>query len=364
MVITTAFVYRGKYIGKFGKAKAMDPLTHGLLGGVLVKAAWRDKASARLTAAGAVGAMAPDLDILIHSKGNPLLFFEYHRQFTHCLAFIPIGGTLVGLLLWLFWMRRLPLRWFVLAATLGYASHGLLDACTSYGTMLLWPFSSRRVAWDIISIVDPIYSGILFLGLCLACWRPSRRGALLALGLSFLYLLGGVWQHGRAFRLQGNILQSRGETAEQRRVLPTFGNLVLWRSLYVSQGNLYVDALRVGLGRNRFWSGGSLPHFVPEQVLPPLPPDSLLAGDLRAFAWFTDGYTAVANPQPLEVGDLRFTASPNGLQSLWVVRIDPQRPEGHLSRLRLHWARSEGLKVLWEMLRGIAPEAQFLSQNP
>ncbi|MDB2316436.1 metal-dependent hydrolase, partial [Luminiphilus sp.] len=35
-----------------------------------------------------------------------------------------------------------------LVALVGYATHGLLDACTTYGTMLLWPFSDARIAWS------------------------------------------------------------------------------------------------------------------------------------------------------------------------------------------------------------------------
>ena len=33
--------------------------------------------------AAAVAAMAPDLDALIQSSADPLLYLEYHRQFTH-----------------------------------------------------------------------------------------------------------------------------------------------------------------------------------------------------------------------------------------------------------------------------------------
>ena len=28
-------------------------------------------------------------------------------------------------------------------STLGYATHGLLDACTSYGTLLFWPLAKH-----------------------------------------------------------------------------------------------------------------------------------------------------------------------------------------------------------------------------
>ena len=57
---------------------------------------------------GALAGMAPDLDVLIRSSTDPLLFLEYHRQFTHSLAFIPIGAALCTAILYPFvrkWCR-------------------------------------------------------------------------------------------------------------------------------------------------------------------------------------------------------------------------------------------------------------------
>ena len=45
-----------------------------------------------------------------------------------------------------------------LYAIMGTLSHGLLDACTSYGTRLYWPFSQYRESWDLISIIDPLFT--------------------------------------------------------------------------------------------------------------------------------------------------------------------------------------------------------------
>jgi membrane-bound metal-dependent hydrolase YbcI (DUF457 family) len=53
--------------------------------------------------------------------------------------------------------------------SLGYATHAILDVATSYGTFLLWPFIEIRYSWNIISIVDPLFSywprmGYFYLG--------------------------------------------------------------------------------------------------------------------------------------------------------------------------------------------------------
>ena len=46
--------------------------------------------------------------------------------------------------------------WFI--ALLGYGTNGLLDACTTYGTLLLWPFSNARIAWNNVSVIDPLFT--------------------------------------------------------------------------------------------------------------------------------------------------------------------------------------------------------------
>ena len=91
--------------------------------------------------------MAPDLDVLIRSSHDPLLFLEYHRQFTHSLFFIPVGALICALAFYPVTRRALSFRETWILSALGYATHGLLDACTTYGTLLLWPFSQERFAW-------------------------------------------------------------------------------------------------------------------------------------------------------------------------------------------------------------------------
>ena len=71
----------------------MDPFTQGTLGAALPQAT---RHRADIGAAGALGfvsGMAADLDVLIRSSSDPLMFLEYHRQFTHSLIFIPVGGS-------------------------------------------------------------------------------------------------------------------------------------------------------------------------------------------------------------------------------------------------------------------------------
>ena len=136
-----------------------------------------------------------DRDVLIQSNEDPLLFLEFHRQFTHSLIFIPIGALIVASALFLFVKKTLSFHVVYIAALLGYATHALLDACTSYGTLLLWPFSDVRIAWNNVSVVDPLFTvPALILVIC-AFSSKKRLYTALALTWCCLYLMLGFIQH-------------------------------------------------------------------------------------------------------------------------------------------------------------------------
>ena len=136
----------------------MDPVTQGAFGAIFAQTISNKKKILVGSIVGCLAGLAPDLDIFIRSASDPLLKLEYHRQFTHSIIFIPIGALIVTLFSKM--LFRKYLSWFetYLFSFFGYATHGLLDACTSYGTQLLWPFSDERISWNYISVVDPFLS--------------------------------------------------------------------------------------------------------------------------------------------------------------------------------------------------------------
>lgn len=338
----------------------MDPITHGALGGAAAQAIFYRRVSPALTWAGILGAMAPDLDVVIRSQSNPLLFMVYHRNFSHGLLFAPVGGALVGLLLWFLLGRRHPFIDLMLAATLGMVTHGLLDSCTTYGTLLFWPFSQQRISWDFISIIDPVYTAILIIGVIYGLSFRKGKPAILALMISTAYMGVGVLQHHRAMEFQKEIAAIRGDPVAVGRAIPTLANLLVWRSIYQSEGNFYVDALRVGPFKKLYWPGGSVPKIDVAEVQPAPPPNSRLRQDLEIFEWFSEGYTGLLQYRPWELSDLRFSAIPNGTDPLWGIRFDAAQPDRHVERLRFPLARGPGLKALSGMLRGTWPNAQAL----
>lgn len=306
----------------------MDTITQGLLGAAAAQALLGRRIGRRAWLYGAVGGMVPDLDILIRSPGDPLVGWRFHRHFTHSLAFIPVGGV-ISALPWILRERFASQRRdIVLATTAGYATHALLDAFTSYGTMLLWPFSDARIAWSCVAIVDPIYTGILAVGVYLAARRVTMRPARLALLLSSLYLLLGFVQRSRALEAARGLAAARGHVVERIDAYPSPPTNLMWRTTYLSEGRVWVDGVRLpwwGPATTR--AGGSV-ALATEPALPAAVRDDPRTREgFLVFHWFARGWVAWEPEHPDVVGDLRYGQRDTSTSSMWGVRLRPGETE-------------------------------------
>ena len=300
----------------------MDLLTQGLLGGVLGLSVANEKESRNAALTGFTAAILADADILISASDDPLLNLEFHRHFTHALVFIPIGALIATLLLWPFLRKRLVFKRIYLYALLGYATSGLLDACTSYGTHLLWPFSDTRIAWSIIAIIDPVFSLVLLIALILGLKYckpvPARAGLVLA----GAYLLLGLWQHQNALQFAIELAEQRGHKVQRIIVKPTLANLVLWRSVYQSSDRFYVDAIRVGLGPDRIYAGESAQIFRLESDIPNLERESVLSSDIERFSKLANGYVVPDPGRANVLIDIRYSMLPISITPMWGIDLN------------------------------------------
>ncbi|HVK60127.1 MAG TPA: metal-dependent hydrolase [Bdellovibrionales bacterium] len=332
----------------------MDPITQGALGAVAAQSFVREENKSTLglaLVAGALGGMAADLDVFIRSDSDPLLFLEFHRHFTHSLIFIPAGGLLVALALLPFMRKRVGFLKLYLMTTIGYATHGLLDACTSYGTMLWWPFTNERVSWDNVGIVDPVATLALIVAMVVAFKRGSRLIAQLGLAFFISYLLWGVVQRERAEAVIESTIAQRGHSAERLTVKPTIGNLILWRSIYEHAGLFYVDAVRVPIaGESKVIVGSSVEKLDPNSVFPELPNQSRQREDIRRFAWFSDDYIGKVPGHENMIGDVRYAMVPNDVDPLWGIVVDPNQPESHVEYRTLRGNPREKFGVFLNLL--------------
>ncbi|MCK4866339.1 MAG: metal-dependent hydrolase [Gammaproteobacteria bacterium] len=329
----------------------MDILTQGLLGGVLAQSVAKKEETKLATLIGVISGLLADADIFIYSANDPLLNIELHRHFTHSLFFIPFGAAIAMALLWPFLKNHLPAGRIYLYSLLGYSMSGLLDACTSYGTHLLWPFSNERIAFNVISIIDPVFTISLLITLLYSLRVKRQRIAHIGLLLAAGYMLLGFVQLQRATNLTENLISSRGHQATQTMVKPTLGNLVLWRSVYVHQDRIYVDAIRVGLfAKNKIFEGESVDKLSVEKHFPDIEQTSVLYNDIQRFTIFSDNFVAIDPTQKNVIGDIRYSMLPTTTTPLWGIVINRDKPQEHADYQFFRDTRSYIREKFFDML--------------
>ena len=151
----------------------MDPITHGITGALLGKGIFSEREGRMATFAATLGAIFPDVDIVAEAiSRDPLAIVKYHRGITHSFVALPFFAVLLAWLTRYFTRRRgIPCpSWPMLTLIygVGIASHILLDGTTSFGTRMWTPISQKRVAWDLMFIIDFVLSSCVLLPQVLA----------------------------------------------------------------------------------------------------------------------------------------------------------------------------------------------------
>ncbi len=170
-----------------------------------------------------VAAMFSDVDVFFEPfVRREMATIELHRGVTHSLACLPVFVAAMATLVW-WWLKarqkakgkrqkaaefaeeakqmsgslstgrapqgaddnagspkEAPLGWWKLAGmwAAGIGSHIVLDATTSWGTMVWAPLSNARAAWDWVFIIDPVLTGIVLLPQVAAWVYREQEGAL------------------------------------------------------------------------------------------------------------------------------------------------------------------------------------------
>ncbi|MGR5219414.1 metal-dependent hydrolase [Vibrio parahaemolyticus] len=302
----------------------MDPLSQGVLGASLSQSASKKQHLAVAGVLGLLAGMAPDLDVLIRSSRDPLLFLEFHRQFTHSLLFIPIGSLLCALLLHSLYAKKrgLAFKQSWLYCALGYSTHALLDSCTSYGTQLFWPLTNERYAWNTVSVIDPAFTLPIIFLLLFATLKRKLWLARVAFVWALIYPTLGMIQRDRAEAAGWQLAKARQHTPIQLEAKPSFANILVWKVVYETEKHYFVDAVRVGTSVKTY-PGDSIAKLDVSRDFPWLDPSSQQARDIERFRWFSNGYLAQDPTNELHIMDVRYSIVPNQLKALWSIKLSP-----------------------------------------
>lgn len=136
----------------------MDSLTQIVLGASVGEAVAGKKAGNRAILWGAVAGTIPDLDVIPGLWLDTVDRLDFHRGFSHSILFCFLFAPVLGWLIHRIYKQGIVSTWkWTKLAFWCFLTHTLLDACTSWGTQLLWPHDIRY-ALKTIMVVDPCYT--------------------------------------------------------------------------------------------------------------------------------------------------------------------------------------------------------------
>lgn len=211
----------------------MDSLTQIVLGAAVGEAVLGKKVGNKAILYGAIAGTIPDLDVLARFFVDTVTATEWHRGFSHSIFFFILFAPIFG---WLVWKlnpksKASFLNWTSLMF-MGLFTHPLLDAFTTWGTQLFWPFKTR-LAFQNIFVIDPLYTlpflVFLIIAMCYKRTSPKRRKYnYMGLFVSSSYLLITLILKGFAFKQFINNLSVQGIAYQEMDIRPAPFSAILW----------------------------------------------------------------------------------------------------------------------------------------
>ncbi len=402
----------------------MDSLTQLTLGAAVGEAVLGKKAGNRAMLWGAIGGTIPDLDVFANVATDEISALAFHRAITHSFAFAVIAPLIMGWAVHRLYAKRqfgpalglsalaifslvglgslgvpIPVTeipkvagavtvaiMFFPAIVYGYRqlrkrdawagasraqwswlffwsifTHPLLDACTTYGTQLFQPFADYRVAFNNISVADPLYT-MPFLLLVIAALiagrkRPRLRFWLNTSGLiiSSAYLLFTFYNKVHVHRVFRESLDRQEVVYHRFMTAPTILNNLLWQGIAEGDTAFYHGMYSLLDEEERVTSFTVIPKN--HDLLPPPP----YSRDLETLMWFSDGYFSILPREAggLQYNDLRFGSLKQSFDdpSDFVFHFVLEQDEAGKWRARQSREQprdaDQALRNLWNRMMGI-----------
>ena len=218
----------------------MDTPTHALAGYMIAKTGLARDTGKWGTIAGVTAAVFPDADLVLRPFFSPEFTLKYHRHLTNSvLLIIPISVLFALLFSKISRVRRFWRFFLIWAVEL--LAHTFLDVATSYGTMILSPFSNYRFTLDWLFIIDlPLVSTFLLPLIALLIWkRRSLTMARVSVVLAGLYIALCGYNHWRALSLAKSYARENGLMAETVASVPQPLSPFNWGNYILTEEKIY-----------------------------------------------------------------------------------------------------------------------------
>ena len=340
----------------------MDSITQIVLGAACGEAILGKKIGNRALLFGAIGGTIPDLDVFVGKLlyNNEIDSMAFHRGFMHSFLFAILGAIAFGAVVFWFYNRgkrngmttQKDWMWLFFASIF---THPILDSFTAYGTQLFAPFSNYRVAFNNISVADPLYT-LPFLVLLIVVMflkRTSSKRRLflkLGLGVSSLYMMFTLVNKYHVHGVYKRALAEEQIDYLRFQTQPTILNNFLWYGIAET-----TDAYFVG-----FYSILDATPTVSKWHRLPKNHDLLgdMPKDLETLSWFSGGYynlSETSDPNTFLYKDLRYPMmdedDPNSTIFKFTITKKEDRweaapfyaPEVNRGSLDSFWTRIKGI---------------------
>lgn len=209
----------------------MDSLTQIVLGAAVGEVVIGRKVGNKAMFYGAIAGTIPDLDTFASYFTDTVTALEIHRGFTHSIffsvVFAPIFGWLVSR-----YEKIASFKDWSLLFFWGFLTHPLLDAHTTWGTQLFWPFD-LRLAYKNIFVIDPLYTLPFLICVILAMRLPKasekrRRMNRLGIMLSASYLVMTIILKAITYQKFISALENQHIDYTSLETKPSPFNSILW----------------------------------------------------------------------------------------------------------------------------------------
>ena len=209
----------------------MDSLTQIVLGAAVGEAVLGRKIGNKAMLYGAIAGTIPDLDVLASHFTDTVTALEIHRGFTHSILFSIVFAPFFGWMVSKYEKCKNFKNWTLLFF-LALVTHPILDAQTTWGTQLFWPFEIR-LAFKNIFVIDPLYTlpFLAFLILTMFQKRSSKKRRLynhLGLIISSSYLVLTLILKGFSYRTFTKELATQNINYKEIETKPSPLNTILW----------------------------------------------------------------------------------------------------------------------------------------
>jgi len=331
----------------------MDSLTQIVLGASVGEAVLGRKIGNKALLYGAIAGTIPDFDVLASHFTDTVTALAIHRGFTHSILFSIIFAPIFGWIVSRYETYKNFKGWSWLFFW-AFLTHPILDAHTTWGTQLFYPFD-LRLAFKTVFVIDPLYTipFLVFLLLALFQKRDSKKRRLyntLGLTISTVYLGLTFLLKGLAFTKFENALRSNNITYQQIDTRPSPLNTILWSS-NIETKEVYL------LSNYSFFDNQPITFDV-------YPKNHELLGNLannekvkRMIAISEGWYTIIKKDGTLYYNDLRFgllNLEPDSQDFVFQYKIE-EDSAGYVTFTEQERTKRDAKKLmadLWERVKG------------